>query len=118
MLERDFQKIVIKLAEAEGYKVYHVANAKNQLRSETSRGFPDLILLKHKMLVWECKVPPNKCSQEQIEWLNNFQSLGIETAVITPDSWDYIIGNLCDKPSRLIVLNHYLQQLRSELHGE
>ena len=83
MLESEFQHIVIKLAEQEGWSVYHVANVKGQLRAKSSVGFPDLVLIKNKIVVWECKRKGKKASAPQKKWLEDFKSVGIEARVIT-----------------------------------
>ena len=42
--EANFQAAVIEVAELHQWRIYHVAKVKGQLRSETSKGFPDLVL--------------------------------------------------------------------------
>jgi len=91
---------VIELAESQGWLVYHVANVKGQLRCKSSVGFPDLLLLKDKIVIWECKIPPNKLSPAQKVWTDRFAEVGVETKVITPEDWDYIkltLGGSCPK---------------------
>ena len=53
--EKDFQKTVIELAELQGWRVYHVANVRKQLRSKTGEGFPDLVLARERCLFRELK---------------------------------------------------------------
>jgi len=100
MKESDFQQAIITLAETCGWLVYHVANVQRQLRSSTSVGFPDLILVKQQKLVaWECKIPPNKPTYNQNIWIKALQLAGVECRVITPDDWSYIQDILMMKGS-------------------
>lgn len=94
MSEDELQTMVIQLAEWLGYRVYHVANVKGQLRNETSAGFPDLVLSKafegehltrHVVLIRELKSDTGKCSDEQIAWLRASNG-----QVWRPRHWDLI----------------------------
>ena len=93
--ESNFQKTVIQLAEWRGWSVYHNARARGNLRSHSSRGFPDLLLVRVKGddrrgLAWECKVGRNKATSEQLAWLQLFSAIGVPARVITPLDWDWI----------------------------
>ena len=78
--------------------VYHNAYAKGNLRSRTSVGFPDLILVHSKynlpVLAWEIKVGKNKPTEAQKKWLQRLNECSISIKVITPDDWDYVIQKL------------------------
>ena len=41
---RLFSNTIIELAELHQWRIYHVAKVKGQLRADTSKGFPDLVL--------------------------------------------------------------------------
>ena len=70
MKESAFQKTVIEMAEWWGWRVYHVAKVKGQLRSTTGEGFPDLVLVRGDTLLFrELKVGKNYATEEQVEWL-------------------------------------------------
>ena len=43
----------------------------------------------HK-LVAELKVPPNKCTPEQAEWLADFEATGVPAFTWTPADWPEI----------------------------
>ena len=118
--EREFQKAVVELAENCGWLVYHVSNVKGSLRNSTAVGFPDLVLVhpqnsypsdgNPRILFWECKIPPNKPTENQNAWLEAIEQAGeyiyddrenpvcrytvAESAIITPDTWLYIENRL------------------------
>ena len=50
--ENDLQRAVIELAEMLGYRCYHNARAKGNLRAKTSVGFQDLVLVKAPRLIF------------------------------------------------------------------
>ena len=101
MRERDFQRTIIEAAEALGWMVYHNAYAKGNLRSRTSVGFPDLILVHSRydlpVLAWEIKVGRNKPTEAQRKWLHRLEACSISIKVITPDDWEYVKQKLKEK---------------------
>lgn len=115
MLEYEFQHLVIKMAEIEGWSVYHVANVRGQLRCKSSVGFPDLLLVRNKIIAWECKIPPNPLSLPQKTWLGLFRSVGVEARMITPDDFDYIIETLCCSKVGEIRLGVVLEELKHDI---
>ena len=116
MLEQQFQHMVIQLAEQNGWLVYHVANVRGQLRAKSSVGFPDLILLKHKVVAWECKRKGRKASEPQQVWIDAFNAVKVESRVITEDDWDYIVNVLSGGDLGAFArLNIALESLKSEL---
>ena len=99
--ENEFQTQVISLARLLGWKVAHfrsvrVQRANGSIRWQTpvqgdGAGFPDLILVRgSRLLVVELKVPPNKCTPEQEDWLEAFRNAGREVFVWTPADWPQI----------------------------
>lgn len=53
-----------------------------------SRGFPDLVLVRERVLVIEVKLGGHKPTPEQAEWLTAFRLAGVEALVATRKSWD------------------------------
>ena len=95
MQESDFQKPIIGMAELLGWSVYHVAKVKGQLRSKTSAGFPDLVLVRGKTLLFrELKVGKNKPTDKQLNWLAALQQAGQDAKVWRPEDWPEIEGTL------------------------
>ena len=83
MTESELQKNVIQLAELRGFLVYHVANVRGQLRSHTSKGFPDLVMEKGERLIFsELKSESGKLSENQKTWRN---------ALEDKENWEYYL---------------------------
>ena len=99
--EKAFQQQVLDLAKLLGWRVAHfrsvpVMHPGGRITYQTpvqgqGVGFPDLLLIRGgRLLVAELKVPPNKTTPEQDEWLVAFRRAGIEAFVWTPDCWNRI----------------------------
>ena len=101
--EADFQNTVIELAELHRWRIYHVARVKGQLRSETSKGFPDLVLARHyiparssrraaglpagRLVFAELKLEGEDPTDEQEIWHALLRSAGEEMYVWRPSDW-------------------------------
>ena len=88
--ESDFQKTVIDLAEFQGWRVYHVAKVKGQLRSKTGEGFPDLVLARERCLFRELKRESEDPSDDQEIWLMILIAAGEDAKVWRPSDWPEI----------------------------
>ena len=86
--EADFQRTVIELAEWHGWRIYHVAKVKGQLRSHTSKGFPDLVFARPGRLVFaELKLEGEDPTADQEVWHELLRSAGEEMYVWRPADW-------------------------------
>ena len=97
--EAEFLSQVIKLARACGWKVAHFRPAQTARGWRTAvqgdgKGFPDLVLAKRCVLFVELKVPPNKCTPEQLEWIEDLTSARARALIWTPDDWPEIKDTL------------------------
>ena len=89
--EGNFQDTIIELAEWNHWRLYHVARVQKQLRSHTSVGFPDLILLRaERGIAAEAKSATGRVSAAQRAWLAAFARIGFETYVWRPRDWDAV----------------------------
>lgn len=88
MSEAALQLLVIEAAEALGWYVYHVGNVKGQLRNSTSVGFPDLVMVRDRVLFVELKSATGKLSREQEEWRRQILRTGEEHHVWRPKHWE------------------------------
>jgi hypothetical protein len=98
--EREFQRDVLALAKANGWRRAHFAPARVTRRGvekyETpvrgdGRGFPDLILLRDGvMLVAELKTDTGRTTKEQEAWLRAFREAGIAASVWRPRDMNLI----------------------------
>ena len=86
--EKDLQKNIIELAELCGWRVYHVANVRRQLRSKTGVGYLDLTLARQdRVLFAELKSDKGVVSSEQQEWIEMLKASGQEVYVWRPEHW-------------------------------
>lgn len=63
MTEKQFQSIVVHYAKNRGWKVYHTYDSR---RSEP--GFPDLVLVRDRVLFRELKTENGRLTQAQKDW--------------------------------------------------
>ena len=99
LAESDFQETVIEMAELHRWRIYHVANVKGRLRSETSKGFPDLVFARYttsrargrfsnKRLVFaELKLEGEEPTADQLIWHALLRAVGEEMYVWRPSDW-------------------------------
>lgn len=97
--EEQFQAQVISLAHLRGWRIAHFRpgmNRRGQWQTAVSadgKGFPDLFMVRrstHHRLAAELKVPPNKLTDEQREWLSDMETCGIPAYEWTPADWQEI----------------------------
>ncbi len=89
MTEAQFILEVICLAKLHGWKVAHFRPAKTSKGWRTAvqgdgKGFPDLILVRERVIVMELKVGNNRLSPEQKAWLTKFTEAGIKAYCFWP----------------------------------
>lgn len=99
--EAEFQKDVIEAAHLLGWRVAHFRKVRVQRKNGSTyyetpvaadgAGFPDLLFSRGSVIfVAELKVKPNKCSEEQIRWLSDFDNARIRSFVWYPEDWPEI----------------------------
>ena len=96
LTEANFQATVIELAELHRWRIYHVAKVKGQLRSETSKGFPDLVFarpgigaqyVRARLVFAELKLEGEYPTEDQEIWLDLLRSAGKDVYVWRPSDW-------------------------------
>ena len=89
MTEDELSREVIKRAQHYGWKVYSVARSdRARLRCESSKGFPDLLLMRPGMIAFaELKRYGGKLTPEQDEWLHLLASTFTSVHAWTPEHW-------------------------------
>jgi hypothetical protein len=80
--EKEFMQLVIDHAEANHWLVYHTYDSR---RSEP--GFPDLLLLRRRLIAVELKSEKGETTQLQDEWLAAFRACGILAYLWRPSDW-------------------------------
>lgn len=94
--EREFTKTVIQMAQRFGWHVAHFPRARSDKGAYltpvagNAKGYPDLTLVRERVLWAELKIPPNGLTVEQAEWVAKLASAGQEIRVWTPDDWPEI----------------------------
>lgn len=99
VLERDWQAQVIDLARLCGWRVAHFRPAltKHGWRTPVAAdgaGFPDLILVRDRLIAAELKTANGKTTSEQDAWLAALAAAGVETHVWRPDDTDQVLAAL------------------------
>lgn len=81
-----FQNSVVKAAKDLGWICYHTYNS-----FRSSPGFPDLVLVKDKVIFAELKMPRGKVTPSQELWAERLEQAGAEYHLWRPGDWDDII---------------------------
>lgn len=84
--ETEFQSQVIGLAEAHGWRVVHL----NDSRGQKAVGWPDLVLIKDRLLFRELKRTGRRPTLVQQMMLDALTAAGADCAVWTPADWPEI----------------------------
>jgi hypothetical protein len=105
-LEKDFQKRVVEMATALGWKHMHIGESTKRVRRGSSfilvpdpdcQGWPDLTLCHPrtgKMLFRELKTDTGKLTDPQRDWLRTLAKCGQDVDVSRPRDWDEIVALL------------------------
>ena len=99
MTETEFTNELLKWAKAYGWHRFHARssgrmhNGKAIPTVQGNSGFPDLVLLRGKRLIFaELKVGKNKPSDEQLQWIAMLDEVhGVEVHLWRPEQWSQIL---------------------------
>ena len=85
MTEKELQSDILKLAERNGWKAFHVYDSR-----KSSAGWPDLVLVRGVVLLFlELKTESGKVADAQQEWIDALQKVRIVSADIArPHNFD------------------------------
>lgn len=89
LTERQWQRLVEDLAQHLGWLTYHTFDSR---RSEA--GYPDLTLVRERLVMVELKTQRGRVRPEQITWAESLQSAGVEYYLWRPSDWDTILETL------------------------
>lgn len=84
--EREFQREVVKRALLFGWKVYHTYDSRR-----SAAGFPDLVMVRDKVIFVELKTETGKLSKEQEDWIGALANASMEAHVWRPSMMDQIV---------------------------
>lgn len=100
MTEAAFQKQVIALAKLHGWRVAHFRPSLNRrgkwqtaVQADGS-GFPDLVLVRERVIWAELKTEDGKLSNDQIDWQTDLLDANQEVYVWRPCNWEEIVEAL------------------------
>lgn len=77
--ERDWQRTVVATARQLGWMTYHTHDSR---RSDP--GFPDLVMVRERVVFAELKTLTGKVSEEQLAWLGKLEAAGVEVYLWRP----------------------------------
>jgi hypothetical protein len=89
LTERQWQAQVVDAARLLGWRVYHTHDSR---RSEP--GWPDLALVRDRLIMAELKTDRGRVSLAQREWLDALRAADVETYLWRPADWDDVIAIL------------------------
>ena len=84
--EAQWQARVVDYARWARWRVYHVGDS----RTVTDRGFPDLVLIRERVIFAELKTDTGRVTAEQADYLDALRSAGALAAVWRPKDWDEV----------------------------
>ena len=83
--EKQFQQAVIDYAILQGWKHYHTHNSRKSVP-----GFPDLVLVRDRIIFAELKRAGGKLTEAQHNWIMALDEAGAEWYVWRPVDWNEI----------------------------
>ena len=89
MTEQAFQSDVMRVAKLLGWLCYHTFDSRR-----SASGFPDLVLVRERVLFRELKVGKNKLSQSQELWRDSIMDAGGDWAEWRETDMDDIVADL------------------------
>lgn len=89
MREKEFQAKVVRLAHILGWATYHTYDSRR-----SNPGFPDLVLVRDRVLFRELKTNTGELSSKQEGWMEKLTGAGADFAVWRPRDWDEIVDTL------------------------
>lgn len=98
-LEKDFQRDVVQLARTLGWRVALFRPARTTKGWRTAvgadgAGWPDLMLVRDRLVAAELKVGRNRLTPEQADWIEWLTAAGVECHVWRPEDLDHIVFTL------------------------
>ena len=91
--EADFQQAVAEFAQLVGWRVAHFRPARNHRGRHMTPvaydgvGWPDLVLVRDRLIVAELKTKQGRVTDQQQAWLDALAAAGVETYLWRPDDW-------------------------------
>lgn len=80
--EAQFQAMVVQLARLRGWAHYHTHDSRR-----SAAGFPDLVLVRERVVFMELKSEKGAVKPEQRLWLARLLEAGAEAHLFRPSQW-------------------------------
>lgn len=93
MTGREITDAVMELAEVLGWRAVHFRPARTKhgwttaMQGKWSKGWPDIILLRKRIVALEIKGDGDTLRPEQEAWLEAFRTAGCDALVVTSKVW-------------------------------
>lgn len=87
--EADLQRTIIEYAQLNGWLVYHTHDSRH-----SAAGFPDLTLVRERVIFAELKSEKGQLSADQQVWVARLKAAGADAQVWRPSDWDQIAETL------------------------
>ncbi len=100
MKGKDLQKSVIDLAHLYHWSVVHNPAVETKHRGWTtalaadSKGFPDLLLFRDRVVAIEIKGDGDTLKPDQLIWRDRIQRAGVEWYVVRPNDWPAMVKEI------------------------
>ncbi len=92
--EKEFQSDVLRFAKRNGWLAYHTHDSR-----KSAKGFPDLVLVRERLLFAELKTSTGKTTPEQDKWIEAIRLSGAAAHVWKPENWPEIVEILSNSES-------------------
>jgi hypothetical protein len=80
--EKDFMAAVVALAKKRGFLVYHPFDSR-----KSTAGFPDLVLVRERVIFAELKTDIGKTTADQERWIEGLGYAKAEVHLWRPEDW-------------------------------
>lgn len=95
MNEKDWQSRVTEYATLRGWTWAHFRPAQNKngvwrTAMAGTPGYPDLTLVRDRVIFVELKTDVGRMKPTQVDWLTKLRSAGAEAYVLRPSDWDQV----------------------------
>lgn len=92
MTESQFQAKVIGIAKQLGWQYYHTHDSRG-----SEKGFPDLVLIRDRVIFAELKTKTGRLTEQQIKWGQALFIADAEYYLWRPDDMPHIVKILTNK---------------------
>lgn len=111
--EKAWQADLVKLARTLGWRHFHTYRS-----TKSPSGFPDLVLVRERVIFLELKTERGKLSRSQKEWLSALLAAGAEAYVFRPRDLQAIGKVLAHRGRPNLALEFEMFAMRAALRKE